>query len=693
MLKKWYEEEHYLMNDFTDILNIICDNKIALYGLGYETKLFLARYGNDLSIVGLLDGFRTEGEMYDYPIIPIELLPEKGVKHIVVIARPGSCKAIAKRIGGICRENDIELFDVRGKNLLDVPMVTYDFKNFKGATRNDLINKADEVDVISFDLFDTLVMRKTMTYTDIFEILDIRLQERGIFIPDFCRKRLYAEKELSKKKAPSLKQIYDLVINENKSCFVSSQKLAEMEWQLDSSLMTPRTAVVELFQAFVSKGKRVVITTDNYYSKEQVVDILEELGLVGYENIFVSCEYQTSKTQNLYEILREKYNDERILHIGDDEYVDIEKAEHYGIETFRLFSASDLFEVLGGLDIENEIVDIADRVKAGLFIARLFNDPFCFECNERRLSVNDASDVGHLFCAPMITDFLIWLKGRLTILGYEQILFGARDGYLLNKLYKMIDVYNKSYYFITSRTVAIRAGMETQEDISYVEGMKYSGKPEEALKVRFGIEVEDINEIDYRQIILNKAKLQRSNYQKYIKNLGIGDAKIAFFDFVAKGTTQMYLQKLFSQHMKGFYFLRLEPEFMKDKDIDIEPFYSDEEKDTSVVFDNYYVLETLLTAPFPQVEEMDDRGKPVYAKETRNEKDLEVLNRAQGGIIDFFEDYLKILPESVRKENKKLDEKLLNLINRVKILDEDFLAQKVEDPFFGRMTNIKDVLG
>lgn len=41
----------------------------------------------------------------------------------------------------------------------------------------------------------------------------------------------------------------------------------------------------------------------------------------------------------------------------------------------------------------------------------------------------------------------------------------------------------------------------------------------------------------------------------------------------------------------------------------------------------------------------------------------------------------------------ELDEKLLSLINKVWIKDNDFLSIKVEDPFFGRMTDIKDVIG
>ena len=139
--------------------------------------------------------------------------------------------------------------------------------------------------------------------------------------------------------------------------------------------------------------------------------------------------------------------------------------------------------------------------------------------------------------------------------------------------------------------------------------------------------------------------------------------------------------------------MQLEPEFMADRGLDIESFYSDEERDSSEIFDNYYILETILTAPYPQMLEMDDDGNPVFDKETRSDHDLKTFDRAQSGIIKFFKDYLAIVPESERRVNKKLDEMLLALVNKVQILDDDFLSLKVEDPFFGRMTDIKDVLG
>jgi hypothetical protein len=51
------------------------------------------------------------------------------------------------------------------------------------------------------------------------------------------------------------------------------------------------------------------------------------------------------------------------------------------------------------------------------------------------------------------------------------------------------------------------------------------------------------------------------------------------------------------------------------------------------------------------------------------------------------------VPEAARIENKTLDEKILALVNKVQIEDGDFLKLKVEDPFFGRMTDIRDVIG
>lgn len=675
------------------MINQYKNKKIALYGLGTETERFLAEYGKELLIMGLLDGFRTDGEIYGYPIIPVSEILSRDVSLIIVIARPGSCKAIKKRIGSFCRTHNIALFDVRGRDLLEDIDVSYEFKNLNGNTKQRLFDMASYADVVSFDLFDTLVTRKVFTYTDVFALVDFRLHEKGICIPDFVRLRLYAEKELSKGNAPKLEHIYQFVLKKVGGNFITALELAEMEWEIDFTLMCARNAVCDIFRRFVSEGKKVVITTDSYYSEVQIEKILERFGLTGADRILVSSTFGTSKTQKLYEVLTGEYPLKKVLHIGDDELADIENAMRYGIKTYRVYNGMDLFCALGGLGIESDMDTLADRVKVGMFIAYLLNSPFWFEDEVCRPMVEDAFGIGYLFCAPILTDFLFWIKRETEAKGYRQLLFCARDGYLPGRLFREISSYTNALYFLSSRAAAIRAGMENEEDIAYVDSMKYFGTQEESLKRRFGITVDDINNIERRKEILRKARTQREFYKKYIEKLDIQDANIAIFDFVAKGTMQMYLQKLFNYHLKGFYFLQLEPEFMADKGLDIDPFYSNEEKDASAVFENYYILETILTSPYSQVEEFDTEGNPVFAKETRTDENIKCLEQAQRGITVYFDEYLTILPDAARIENKRLDEKLLALVNKIKIKDKNFLAFKVEDPFFGRTTDIKDVIG
>ena len=486
-------------------------SNIALYGLGTETERFLSAQSSHLSIIGLLDGFKDSGEIYGYPIIPLSALLDNEVSLIIVIARPGSCKAIAKRIGDFCIEHNIALFDVRGRDLLAPTSVSYEFSpiaggkgSTAGGSKQDLMDAISSVDIVSFDLFDTLVMRKTMSYTDVFDLLELKLQRLGIYIPDFAKLRLYAEKEFSKTCAPRLEAVYERVFELAGGNFVTASELAEMEWEQDFDLLAARDDVRDVFKTVVEAGKKVVITTDSYYSREQIEQILEKFELNGFDNLFVSCEYGTAKTQGLFDVVKQSYTNQSILHIGDDEYADIDKAKEHGLKSFRIFSAVDLLDALGGLGLD-EAQTISDRVKVGLFLSRIFNSPFWFERESQPLSVKDSADIGYLFCAPMITDFIIWMKEQIAAQSYHQILFGARDGYLVGRLFRMIDgndvnhsvaIKSKSYYFLTSRTAAIRAGMESEDDIDYVDSMKFFGSPEEALKVRFGIEVEDANAVD-----------------------------------------------------------------------------------------------------------------------------------------------------------------------------------------------------
>ena len=685
-----------------ELNEIIANNQIALYGLSTETERILMEWDGKYNVIGLLDGFETSGEKYGYPILEINDVVNLDNVVIIVVARPGSCKAITKRIGDLCRNHNIPLFDIRGKDLLVENKVAYDFKSIKGYTKSEIIEQIKSVTCVSFDLFDTLIVRKVLNSSDVIELLAKRLEEKGIYIPQFVSKRIRAEKLLSRGKAPRLTYIHNEILKDISTISINADKLAELEFHLECELVFPRDEVVDLVSIARELGKKVYITSDSYYSKSQIQYILEKNNIHGYDDILVSCEYGIGKVDGLFDKLIEIAGTSDILHIGDDIVADIESATRYGIKSFQIYSSDDLLNAVGGLGLSDYMNNFSDRIRIGLFISRIFNSPFVFENEDKIIEIKNKEDIGYLIFAPMISDFVIWFKEQIETNNIPNVWLSARDGYLIDKLLKMMHINFDVEYFLASRTAVIRAGVENAEDIRYVDNMKYSGTLEDNLKSRFGIDAKSISSSDidvnteglakFEKAILKNAEIARGNYQKYIDKLSVKDGDVAFFDFVAKGTTQLYLNKIVENHLRGFYFLQLERDNMKDKNIDIVSFYSENEKDTSSIFENYYILETILTAPHSSVHGFDVEGNPIYAQETRSIKDIQCVEKIQKGILSYYKDYTCLCPENEVEIDKKMDEIFLSMIHAITIKDEDFLSLVVEDPFFNRMTNITDVI-
>ena len=672
-------------------------NKIAIYGLGVEAEKVLKQMDSDFQVIGLLDSFRDSGEMYGKPIISLQDAIREDVKMILVVARPGSCKAIARKIGKACTDHQIDLLDINGKNLCENKKVVYDLSGINGESKESLLHKVQEKEVISVDLFDTLIMRQTLFSTDIYELVEQKLKKRDICSENFIKHRAEAEKDLSKYKAPTLVEIYEYLIAHNWISGISAEELAEIEWNTDMSLLIPRREMCDFISQMQESGKEVYIVKDTYYSRKQIEGILHKCGIYNYTDVLVSCEYGTSKTQNLFESLLELIGAKTCIHIGDDPVSDIAAAEKHGLETARIYSGIDLWEAVGCFVMENDVDSLADRLKVGLFVSKIFHSPFQFETKERKITVDNSYDIGFMFLAPLITDFVLWLDNQVTR-DADNIWFGARDGYLIQQLYGYLGQKDKvSVYFLTSRMAAIRAGVKSVEDIAYVDEMKFSGTVQEQMQERFGIQIpEQVKAkesiLDYAKEILSTAEIKRKNYLKYIKTLDRKEGNIAFFDFVAKGTCQMFVEKVLNKQLMGLYFLRLEEDNPKTQGLNIKAFYQAEEKSDSVIFDNYYILETMLTAPMPSVLEFDENGKPCYAKETRDDESIKCFSQAQEGISDFFQRYVEICPVGKRNINKSLDEHMLSLIQKIIITDNAFLNLTVEDPFFNRMTDITDLI-
>lgn len=681
------------MPDLPEVFRKYKNSRIAVYGLGAETEKILPELERRFQVAGLLDSYRENGTMYGQSIISVQKAVEEKVQLILVVARPGSCRAIAKRIRGLCMEHGIALMDIRGRDLCSFQRAVYDFKGVQGISIAQLFQAVESMEAVSFDLFDTLIMRQVLFPTDIFDLVDRCLQTKGIFIKDFSEKRLESEKRLSRTSAPTLTDIYICMAETYHIQDISPQELAELEWETDYNCLIPREEMCEVVRRIDRAGKKIYITSDTWYNRKQVELLLKKCRISCCRDLFLSCEHGTGKTQQLFSCLKEQVPAESCIHIGDDEVADVEYARKNGVAACRIYSGMDLLEMVGYLGLADRLEGMESRIKTGLFVSKLFNSPFQFESEDRRICVKNPSDIGYLFLAPLISDFVFWFYGEIRKKQIPNVWFGARDGFLIQKLYDDLAGESASVYFLISRTAAVRAGVQSADDIRYVDSMKFSGSIQEQLKERFGIVMDGGNQLeDYTEEILKRAAENRIHYKRYIDRLDIKEGKTAFFDFVAKGTSQMFLERLTEKHMTGFYFLQLEKEYMQDKKLDIVSFYEPEETADSIIYDNYYILETILTSPDPSLMEFDEHGRPRYGVESRSEKDIACIRQVQEGIWNYFKAYRKLCRDIEPEIDRRLDELFLILIHHLSIQESDFLALVVEDPFFNRMTDISDLI-
>ena len=192
-----------------------------------------------------------------------------------------------------------------------------------------LKNLIDSHSVISFDMFDTLVVRSYNKPVDLFKHIEI---SKGI--KNFQKLRQKAE-EIARIKAmkhgredTTIDEIYGELPH-------SLLPLKQIEIAQEINVCSDDKYMHEIFDYAISKGKIVIITSDMYLDKGTITAILNKNGYKNYNYLFLSSDVKLSKSSgNLYrkiiEQLQCKPSD--ILHVGDNQFGDHEIPKQMGID-------------------------------------------------------------------------------------------------------------------------------------------------------------------------------------------------------------------------------------------------------------------------------------------------------------------------------------------------------------------------
>lgn len=190
-------------------------------------------------------------------------------------------------------------------------------KKFANCTSEIIdINRAkeliDEYQLISFDIFDTLLLRSVDKPTDVF----IRIEEES-GAKGFANARIQAERKArivhKGNEDITLDQIYE-EIDDSFSMYKSTELNAEEKYTYANEY------IKQLYDYAHLIGKKTVICSDMYLPEVFLTELLQSKGFEGGDKIFVSSEFLRSKaTGRLFRILSSDTGivAKDILHIGD----------------------------------------------------------------------------------------------------------------------------------------------------------------------------------------------------------------------------------------------------------------------------------------------------------------------------------------------------------------------------------------
>jgi FMN phosphatase YigB (HAD superfamily) len=627
-------EKQYVIASFHKNFSRLAGQPIAIYGVGKNTKHIIDNFPGH-SIAGLMDEARTGETIFGKPVLSAGEVAARGVKAIVIVARAGNTRLIYRRIAGFAGERSIAVYDINGNVLGAGRPAARSFKKYSGVSEEALRGKISRADAVSFDVFDTLVMRRCLYPRDVFHMMGAA----------FAKARIKAEADLCAEGGqPTIYDIYERM---------GAPHTPQAELDAEAKCLAARGKMLEMLDYATALGKDVYLVSDMYLPKEILAPLLENLGVrVAPGRVLVSCDCGLSKADGLFGVLRAKAGGGRILHVGDNYEADVRCAERSGIDdVFHIGSALSMLEDSWADKLLQYDGTLENRRLVGEFTARRLNDPFLFAATGGRFEARGNYEMAYSFIAPLIHCFFAWMADKARAMKLDLVLLASRDGWVIERVHEALcgdEDLPPMKYFYTSRAAAVISGLFTDEDILHAARLAYAGTAAEMLRDRFHLRGDELSErgdeddgayvLRHRDAILREAGRARRNYRRYVDTLGVPQgARVGFFDFISSGTCQKALEGIVDFDLFGLYVAALNVEAEYKSHVPIDAMYGSLNafEKTYCISENYFLLESILSSREATVAGFDERGAPVFFPECRTEADLSDLGEAQDAIIDY----------------------------------------------------------
>lgn len=564
---------------------------------------------------------------------------------------------------------------------------------------DELVALVSSADVVSFDVFDTLLDRPHIRPIDTFALARDRVNEVGAVLVQPCWPLERFGAELACYHDPSLPSdirlddVYERLAGRDGAAHAAALRDAEVELELVTLDATRRGT--RLWEAAGAAGAKRIVLSDMYLPREVVADALRRAGFEDWDALVVSGDDRMSKhAGSAFRWLRARHPDARIVHVGDNALSDVTMANRHDVIGVHLPATPDRPTIAGdGLP-----VDLLRRARASE--GRLHEDSvrsLVAGLAARRFDLaGDRGDVaegiGYGVLGPLLAGFAQWLHHGAVAGGIRELRFLAREGALLQRAYETMlgDDALPSGYTYASRRMIVLASLESLADFEALNFLTSTGRAlrAEQYVTRFvpdidraalegalrgaGLRADELIEPAHAEslhavfrtladIIEPSLEVERADVRAYLESERLDHDDVAVVDVGWQGSIQRGIRRIFDSQLQGFY-LGVHATHRTNDHEDVHGFIDQRSAGIgrslheAVVAPGIEVVEILLAnvdaASATTVRRVERGFEPVFSSERMRPGEADVVRRVQDAALEFVEDLRRVqgaLPSTSRR--------------------------------------------
>ena len=482
-----------------------------------------------------------------------------------------------------------------------------------------LINIKSQIDthkIISFDIFDTLLLRPYVKPTDLFLHM-----EKAYKLPFFCYLRQEAEQNARINHLDMEDITLDMIYDEIDEKF-KNMKQKEMDWE--EMVLRANPELLEVYNYAKSQGKKIIIASDMYLPTDFIAKMLNKNGFCDWDQLYVSGELGKGKYNgNMYIQILNDFNDVKakdILHIGDNQKSDYQKAKEHGINTILYQSVLKQF--------------IRNNPKARLYkqyhyesIGKSILLGFsAYEWQKTRFNSSNANSywhqLGYNYAGPLAYGYARFFENQAIKNELNNIFFVARDGWLLQQVFNLFDNKIKSSYIYAPRILNLICRLDynrnnIQQSKAIIENFAKLNTHIKQLYQNTNLKkAKDYHKFIQANIEIFKKDASKlfDNYKAYLSTQVSTEDKIGLADTVTcEFSSQKLVQNTISNSIIGMYWGVLPSQIQNSFEYVTFTKSTNEKQDNKNIYtENWNFIEFLLSSPEFPIKNMSEDGKPIY---------------------------------------------------------------------------------